>query len=222
MKKIKAFTLLEMIIVITIIAFVSLSLSNMIKNAWQGVDIWREATNIIFKEMNQYVKDFERNKIRDDGTGTHDISFLRIIIWETGNQMIVWNYYSWDGLEYFDSWALITQEKYTAFQYLKWANGFKFRVRNKSWSETSDITSIWISDIWKIYTWDAYPTESETGWLTWSLYEFVICWWNSVTLIPIWAITINAATKTARLDRCESDRYAWINCDTRFKNCNSN
>ena len=222
MKKIKAFTLLEMIIVITIIAFVSLSLSNMIKNAWQGVDIWREATNIIFKEMNQHVKDFERNKVRDDGTGTHDINFLRLIIWETGNQMIVWNYYSWDGYEYFDSWALITQEKYTAFQYLKWANGFNFRVRNKSWSETNDISSIWISDIWKIYTWDSYPIESETWWLNWSLYEFVICWWNSSDLIPIWAITINAATKTARLDRCQSERYAWINCNARFKNCNSN
>jgi len=218
MKKVKAFTLLEMIIVITIIAFVSVSLTNMIKNAWQGVDIWREATNIIYKEMDQHIKDFERNKVwEDESKNAHDISFLRIIIWETGNQLIIWNYYSWNDYNYFDSWALITQEKYTAFQYLKWVNNYRFRVRNKSWSNVDDIESVRISDIWKIYTWE---TNDLSDWLSWSLYEFVICWWNSATLIPIWAITINAATKTAKLDRCRNERYAWIDCYYKFRDCN--
>lgn len=212
MKKLKAFTLLEIIIVIALISIITTSLINTKRNIDWNIDIWREAVNIMYKEMDQYLKDFQRNKIREDNDGnTHEIEYFRIYFWHdpeilTGNELTVWNSYNHD--EYFNSWTLISWQKYSAFQYLKWAENYTFYTRNKS---GDSIQSIRITN-WKIYTNQALTGSSN------SEYQFVICWWKWWKIEHIWAITINAITKESRLDRCESDKYTWIDCSI-FKDC---
>lgn len=212
MKKIKAFTLLEMIIVLAIIWIVTTSLIGAKRNISNNIDIWREAVNIMYKEMDQYLKDFQRNKIREDNDeNTYEIDYFKIYFWneniQTGNELTVWNVYNNDD-NYFNSWTLISWQKYDAFQYLKWAENYTFYTRNKSWVP---INTIRISNNWKIYNNSTTPLNS-------SEYQFLICWWKWWKIEQIWAITINAITKESRLDRCESDKYAWIDCSI-FKDC---
>lgn len=210
MKKIKAFTLLEMIIVLAIIWIVTTSLIGAKRNISNNIDIWREAVNIMYKEMDQYLKDFQRNKIREDSNGNiYEIDYFMINFWEsriTGTNITVWN--SYDNGSHINSWTLITGQKYAAFQYLKWAENYTFYTRNKSWVY---INTIRISNNWKIYQNLTTPLNS-------SEYQFLICWWKWWKIEQIWAITINAITKESRLDRCESDKYAWIDCSI-FKDC---
>ena len=215
MKKIKAFTLLEMIIVLAIIWIVTTSLIGAKRNISNNIDIWREAVNIMYKEMDQYLKDFQRNKIREDSNGNiYEINYFMINFWEstiTGTNITVWN--SYDNGSHINSWTLITGQKYSAFQYLKWAKNYTFYTRNKSGTE-STIQEIKISN-WKIYKWSSnYPNNPENG----SEYQFVICWWEWWKIEHIWAITINAITKESRLDRCETEKYSWINCGI-FTDC---
>jgi len=211
MTRIKAFTLLEILIVIAIIWLVSATLLNAKRNISWNIDTRRDAVNIIYKEMDQYLKDFQRNKIREDSNGNiYEIDYFMIDFWEstiTGNSITVWNSYNNDS--YINSWTLITGQKYSAFQYLKWAENYTFYTRNKSGTE-STIQEIKISN-WKIYKWTSSPENS-------SEYQFVICWWEWWKIEHIWAITINAITKESRLDRCESERYDWINCGI-FTDC---
>lgn len=217
MKKIKAFTLLEMIIVVAIIWIVSASLIGAKRNIAKNIDTWREAVNIMYKEMDQYLKDFQRNKIREDNDeNTYEIDYFKIYFWDenirTGNELTVWNVYNNDD-NYFNSWTLISWQKYAAFQYLKWAEKYTFYTRNKSGTE-STIQEIKISN-WKIYKWSSnYPNNPENG----SEYQFVICWWEWWKIEHIWAITINAITKESRLDRCETEKYSWIDCGI-FTDC---
>jgi len=233
MKKFKAFTLLEMIIVIIIIWIVSVSLAAYKKNTKNNYEATsREAVNIIYKEMNQFAKDFQRNKVWEDWSGNeHEIQYFYInfnndiaesITW---NNLTVWNLYiyTWEWTDmltwYFDWITLITGQKYSAFQVLKWSDNYTFYTRNKN---TWDITSILITNNWKIYTgnfqdindFSIFNTENL---MDWSIYNFLICWWHWKAN-PIWRISINAITKIATLDRCESERYAGINCDN-FAKC---
>lgn len=228
MKKIKGFTLLEMIIVITIIWIVWASVLRMKNNTWNKNDIWREATNVIYKEMNQYVKDFQRNKIWEDWNGNeHEIKYFYLnfnntqssITW---NNLTIWNrYISEDNSTWYFEWTtLITNKKYSAFQVLKWSNNYTFYTRNLN---TWNITSILISNNWKIYTGDFHDiqnnnftiNESDLHLTDWPIYKFLICWWYW-KIKQIWVISINAVTKVATLDRCEdkeSKKYAGIDCD---------
>ena len=219
MRKIKAFTLLEMIIVIVIIWIVAASLLRMKDNAKNShTDMWREAVNMIHKEIDQYLKDFQRNKVRENEWEINEIKYFRIIFsgninTETGTEIVMGNYYSGDNNIYFDSWTLLNNQKYSAFQYLKWVDKYTFYTRNKNGEY---INPIRISNNWKIYTWNNdTPNEDE---LEESEYQFLICWWEWGTMEPIWAITINAVTKESRLDWCESEKYAWINCSI-FVDC---
>ena len=209
MKKKKAFMLLELLIVMVIIWIVSTSLINARKNISWTIDTWREAVNIIYKEMDKYIKDFQRNKIWEDTSwNVHEINYFRIDCWtntQTGTQLIVWNYYTGDDYEYFNSWTFIKWSKYSAFQYLKWSEKYTFYTRNKSEVE---INPIRISN-WKIYN---NPNDNA---LDQSEYQFVICWWE---WWYIWAITINAISKESRLDRCKTERYSWIDCSI-FEDC---
>lgn len=246
MKKIKAFTLLEMLLVIAIIWIVSVSLLNARSNSWNKTDIWREAVNVIYKEMNQYVKDFQRNKIREDLSdedwleNEHEISYLYLNFnddigetkWE---ELTIWNLYlytyTWmDGEEiieyktwHLDLTTLISNLKYSAFQVLKWSDKYTFFTRNESWSP---IPWILISNNWKIYTWDFHDIQNNSfeiidddnlNPINGYIYKFLICWWYW-QINPIWVISINAVTKIARLDRCESEKYAWIKCED-FATC---
>lgn len=50
-------------------------------------------------------------------------------------------------------------------------------------------------------------------------FKFLVCWWywNSNPQ-PIWIISINAITQATNLERCENEKYAWVNCDE-FARC---
>lgn len=220
MRKIKAFTLLEVLIVLVIISVVSVSLLRAKKNVSWNVDTKREVVNMIHKELDQYLKDFQRNKIREDSEwNVHEINYFRLIFSEienasTGTQVTIWNYYS-SGTDaiYFNSWTLINNQKYSAFQYIKSSERYTFYTRNKSWDA---INPIRISNNWKIYTWTTNaPNENE---METQEYQFVICGWEKWIYEHIWAITINAITKESRLDRCESEKYGWIDCSI-FEDC---
>lgn len=219
MKRIKAFTLLEMIIVVAIIWIISTSLLRMKNNSKNNhTDMWREAVNMIHKEIDQHLKNFQRNKVRENEWEINEIKYFRLIFsdtipTETGTEIIIGNYYSGGTNTYFDSWTLINNQKYSAFQYLKWVDKYTFYTRNKSWVA---INPIRISNNWKIYTWnnDA-PNETE---LEENEYQFVICWWESWIIEHIGAITINAVTKESRLDRCQSEKYSGIDCNI-FEKC---
>lgn len=234
MKKIKAFTLLEMLLVIAIIWIVSVSLLNARSNSWNKTDIWREAVNVIYKEMNQYIKEFQRNKVWDDASGhEHEIQYFYInfnnnsystITWKNlivGNlYTYTWEIDDWNGWTtpiptwYFEWTTLISNQKYSAFQVLKWSDKYTFYTRNEN---TWNVTSIAISNNWKIYTWnfenaiEDYEITPENL-MDSSIYKFLICWWYW-EIKPIWVISINAITKVATLDWCRSERYGGINCD---------
>lgn len=215
MEKVKAFTLIELILVVIIIWIVAASLTKAKRNTSWDVDIWRDAVNIIHKELDQYLKDFQRNKIWEDASGNvHEIDYFKLILSgtaNTGTEITVWNYYSGDNYVYFDSWTLIQNKKYAAFQYLKWVEKYTFYIYNK-WN----ITPIRITNNWKIYTWTAEnPNNNE---LQHSEYQFLIDWWKWWKIEHIWAITINAVTKESRLDRCETEKYTGINCSEIIEN----
>lgn len=243
MKKIKGFTLLEMIMVIAIIWIISASLAGFKKNAGKN-DIWREAVNVIYKEMNQYVKDFQRNKIweneaEDELENEHEIEYL--ILNFNDNETQTWDkftvgnlyIYTWyrtnanNEIEEYKTWyfewtTLIKNQKYSAFQVLKWSDNYIFYTRNEHWK---NIPWILISRNWKIYTWkvdnildnDDFEHFHTPNITDNTIYKFLICWWYWEAK-PIWIISINAVTKIANLDRCESDKYAWIICNT-FATC---
>lgn len=257
MKKIKAFTLLEMILVITIIWIISASLIKMKDNTWNKNDVGREAVNVIYKEMNQYVKDFQRNKIWEDLSAEyqlgneHEITYLYLNFndedvlgktkWE---ELTIWNLYlytiTWMNDEgtpipiltwHLDWTSLISNLKYSAFQVVKWSDNYTFFIRNES---RSPVSSILISNNWKIYAGDFHDiknnnfTIDEENNLTIDdennlnlsenyIYKFLICWWYW-QINPIWIISINAISKTATLERCESEKYAGIKCEE-FASC---
>lgn len=224
MKKIKAFTLLEMLIVIGIIWLISASLTKFTKYAWSDKsDTWRDAVNIIYKEMGQYIKDFQRNKIREDSWVEHKIEYLHLNFGNetgiTGNSLSIWNifiYETWWVKTWHIEWTtLISWQTYTAYQYLKASNRYRFYIRVKN---TGDVTPILISNNWKLFSWNMESIINETNEeLTWIVYEFLICG-GRYTIVPIWKISINAVTKNTKLERCETEKYAWIDCDE-FASC---
>lgn len=238
MKKIKGFTLLEMLLVIVIIWIVSVSLASYKKNTRNSYeDTWREAVNIIYKEMNQFVKDFQRNKIWEDTSWhEHEIAYLLLnfnnnIYLKTWGNFTIWNLYlfTWidnNGTEYQTwhlEWAtLITNQKYSAFQVIKWSDNYTFFTRNKNGLE---IPWILISNNWKIYTWkihdiieNNYFNIDTPNLVNNQIYEFMICWWYWNDIKQIWIISINAVTKLANLERCKTEKFAWIDCDN-FSPC---
>lgn len=160
MKNLKSFTLLETILVIVIIGIVSASLVNFRRNIQANQDISREALTVFYKEMNSSIKDFQRNRIREDADWiTHEVSYLYfnfnntdtadIKIW---NDLVIWNIfiYTWNNelRWHFDWTPLILDQKYSAFQSLKWAEDYSFYTRNQSnW----EITSILVANNWKIF-----------------------------------------------------------------------
>ena len=150
----------------------------------------------------------------------YEIEYFILDFWEelssrTGSQIIIWNDY-WENI-YFNSWTLISWQKYSAFQYLKWTEWYTFYTRNKSGGDWEFTRPIRISSNWKLYKWTDRPTTTTTPESN-SDYQFVICWWEWWKIEHIWAITINAISKESRLDRCETERYAWIDCSI-FVDC---
>ena len=230
MKKIKWFTLLETLLVIAIIGIVSVSLINFRKNVWQDhTDIAREAINIIYKEMNQYIKDFQRNKVREDDFGfTHEISYLYFEFgasWTTtGNNLSLGNLYIyeswWITLWHTEEMTLISGQAYSAFQVLKWTDKYNFFLVIENNNEI--LSPLFISNNWQIlhWTWINDAINGTLQNLGSNTITFLICSWEGNSPHnPVWIISINAITKATNLELCETEKYAWINCDS-FANCN--
>ncbi len=209
MKKNKWFTLLELVMVIAIISIVSVSILNMRNTRQDNTE--RDAVNIIHKEMDRHLKDFQRNKVWIDSDKIdHEINYFHLNFFstnrETQDTLSVGNLYIYDNTWHFDATTLISWQKYSAFQYIKWAEKYFFSIQ---WNQ---LYPVLISDKWHIFSWsiDDAVAWNELEWTNLSTYNLVICAWQSKNnQRPIWQITINAISKTSKLERCNSN---WINC----------
>ena len=161
MKKFRWFTLLETVLVVVIIWIVSVSLLAFRQNIQDKQDISREALTVFYKEMNSSIKDFQRNRIREDENWVaHEVSYLYINFNNTGkHDLIVWDdlviwsifLYTWDNgrlMWHFDWTPLILENEYSAFQALKWSDKYTFYTRNK---DQWEVTSILITNQWRIF-----------------------------------------------------------------------
>ena len=189
MKKFKWFTLLESLTVIVIIWIISTALYNM-RNIWKdNTDLDKEAVNVIYKEINQSLKDFQRNKIWVDADNfEHEISVFQII--SDWNDLEIWNAYVYcqtnahnttdcynDSYElnenvdswtwYYDSKTLVNNHMYTASKHLRNIDQRKFYI----WINNVSFTKYWEIISWQYITnfvnWIDnlinYSTESYNG-----------------------------------------------------------
>ncbi len=170
MKKFKWFTLLESLTVIVIIWIISTALYNM-RNIWKdNTDLDKEAVNVIYKEINQSLKDFQRNKIWVDADNfEHEISVFQII--SDWNDLEIWNAYvycqtdthnttdcyndsyklnenvdSWTW--YYDSKTLVNNHMYTASKHLRNIDQRKFYI----WINDVSFTKYWEIISWQYIT----------------------------------------------------------------------
>lgn len=167
MKKFKWFTLIESLMVIAIIWIISTALYNMRNIGNDTRDLRKEAVNIMYKEMTQYIKDFQRNKIWIDDAGNEreiDIFQIRFIDDNSNNtwkNLTMGNLYikeedSWFTW-HFESITVISWEKYNANQKIKWIDNYVFKIQqqNENWIIYFD------KDWWK-WTWDPIILLNET------------------------------------------------------------
>lgn len=173
MKKFKWFTLLESLTVIVIIWIISTALYNM-RNIWKNsIDLDKEAVNVIYKEINQSLKDFQRNKIWIDSDGVkHEISTFQIM--SDWKDLEIWNTYvycqtnnsntidcyndshelntgvsKWSG--YYDSKALIKSNIYIASKHLKNIDTHKFYIW---WIDKWTFNDVSFTKYWEIISWE--------------------------------------------------------------------
>lgn len=189
MKKFRWFTLLESLAVIGIIWIISTALYNM-RNVWKDYrDYRQEAVNVIYKEIAQSLKDFQRNKIwKDSQWNEHEIDTFevkfadtwKLEIWYTyiyctsgSTDTIIpcytdkWDFYQnniqWSG--YFDSITLISWQKYVSKKWIKGIDKYNFLI---SWdTEFINIYPNWSFDVWEdfIYDFVASIEEMTVAWL---------------------------------------------------------
>lgn len=176
MKKIRWFTLLESLAVIAIIGIMSAALFNM-RNVWRDyTDYRKEAANIIYKEIEQYLREFQRNKVRKDPQwNEHEIDSFQMIfadkikentrssieIWNTYVYCITWNIIkeciidnSWNLTNdadlwswYFESEVIISWWNFELKKNIKNIDEYKYYIiANNSW------LNIWKR--WEIYWWN--------------------------------------------------------------------
>jgi len=138
MKKFKWFTLLESLTVIAIIGIISTALFNM-RNVWKDYsDKWKEAVNVIHKEITRYLKDFQRNKTWTDSMWIeHEASSFQIIF-NSGSSIIVGNIYIYEDENgflrtFYDSGTLIDNQRYSVLQNIKWIDKYLFKITDNYW-----------------------------------------------------------------------------------------
>lgn len=176
MKKIRWFTLLESLAVIAIIGIMSAALFNM-RNVWRDyTDYRKEAVNIIYKEIEQYLREFQRNKVRKDPQwNEHEIDSFQMIFADkikenTRSSIEIWNTYiyciSWNIIKeciidnnwnltndadlwswYFESEVIISWWNFELKKNIKNIDEYKYYIiANNSW------LNIWKR--WEIYWWN--------------------------------------------------------------------
>ena len=216
MKKFRWFTLLESLAVIGIIWIISTALYNM-RNVWKDyTDYKKEAVNIIYKEIDQSIKSFQRNKIRKDSQwNEHEIDSFQIKIadnedqntWlflEIGNTYTYcidnnWNIikclldldilqWSW----FYESKTLISWWIYNISQNVKKIKQYNFYV---SISGFQDINTINIWKNWEIYPWDNIAQH------TWIIYNAITS--NDQPINTEWGVSPENTCKT-RYEFCTS------------------
>lgn len=188
MKKFRWFTLIESLTVIAIIGIMTTAIYNMRNVGKDYTNYKKEAVSTIYKEIEQYLKDIQRNKVWTDKDNiAHESSSFQIKF--TNKQWSLWSLQIWNTYLYctdrldpnktvdcfdfktnnanpyanwtwfFDSKMLITDTEYTAPKKIKDINKFKFMAYWWTWKNWDITTIINILPNWDIQEWDDYISQ---------------------------------------------------------------
>ena len=210
MKKFKWFTLLESLVVIGIIGVISTALYNMRNVGNDYRDYRQEAVNVIYKDIAESLKDFQRNKIwKDPQWNEHEIDTFEVSFAETWKLEIWYTYIycvswtdntiipcyadNWDFYQnnivwswYYDSIILISWQKYASKKWIKGIDKYNFLI---SWdTEYINIYPNGNFDVWEDYIYDFVESIEEMT-IAWNQTFTETIWeWNSLDWSACWWI----------------------------------